>query len=296
MNQQLADWCNSWCSRHDAGGIVGTSTDKALQQLLSCIDKGSRVAVQQDVAGFFDSLDPAHVVLVLQHLRAPEPLVNLIRSTCRRSSRLFALQGALGSDWRSPGRGLPQGCLLSPTVAAAVSHVWAAFVLRADTQTPSQVDGYAYVDDRCIMLCPNSPLEALRGALSRSDRFDAAFGLNVSLQKCAVVGPSHDLEVQAFARERGYQHLQHLESLRIVIEFGSAWKLLKFSLRKVLLRLRLLRGICVRTRDSRALVRSLITPCFARASPYAQPDPAEVQASKHEVYPSMVRPGFFSLK
>ena len=31
VNQQLADWCNSWCSRLDAGGIVGTSIDKALQ-------------------------------------------------------------------------------------------------------------------------------------------------------------------------------------------------------------------------------------------------------------------------
>ena len=182
INQQLAEWCSSWCSRHDAGGITGTSTGKALQQFRRCIDKGSNVAVQQDVAGFFDSLDPAHVTLVLQHLRAPEPLVNLIRSTCQHSSRLFALQGALGSDWRSPGRGLPQGCPLSPTVAAAISHVWTAYTLQIATQVPQQIDGYAYVDDRCIMLCPNSPLEALKRALSRSDQFDAAFGLQLSLE------------------------------------------------------------------------------------------------------------------
>lgn len=127
---------------------------------------------------------------MLRHLRAPDSLVRLFENCCRRSSRVFSLQGALGCEWVRPERGLPQGCPLSPVIAAAVSHCWAAYVIGQDDPVTAKVTGHAYVDDRCLLLRAGASRHHLREAIDRSHEFDLAFKLSLSLTKCAVVGLS----------------------------------------------------------------------------------------------------------
>ncbi|CAE7040599.1 unnamed protein product [Symbiodinium sp. CCMP2592] len=215
LNQQLETWTSSWRCHFDSGGIAGTSIDTALQQLSLELHSGAQMAVQQDVSSFFDSLEHGLTAQLLRHLRAPESLVSLFENYCARSSRLFALQGALGNGWVRPERGLPQGCPLSPDDVAAAS-----------------VTGHAYVDDR-------------------SAAFDTAFKLGLSLTKCAVVAAPSNASAALLA--------------------------------KVLLRLRLMRGLDLRLHSARHLIRSLVVPCFAWAAPYANPDPKELEAIRKEV-------------
>jgi len=282
LNQQLSQWTASWRSHFDSGGVAGTSIDTALQQLHRELQSGAQMAVQQDVSSFFDSLEYGLTARLLRHLRAPECFVRLFENYCTRSSRIFALQGALSGDWVRPGRGLPQGCPLSPVIAAAVSHCWAAFVLRPQSARPATVTGHAYVDDRCLLLRAEAPHAHLRDALLRSDAFDRAFKLKLSLTKCAVVARADDAEASALARERQYKHLQTLKVLGVTVPLEEQWGLLRFSLDKVQLRLRLMRGLDLRLRDARQLLRELIVPAYAWAAPYAMPEPHELEAVRQE--------------
>ena len=85
--------------------------DDALQQLHWEISRGCRAAVQQDVAGYFDSLDHALTAKVLRHLGAPECFVRLFSAACAGSMRLFSFSGALSLAWGRPTRGVPKVAL-----------------------------------------------------------------------------------------------------------------------------------------------------------------------------------------
>eukprot|EP00439_Symbiodinium_sp_Y106_P033647 s699_g4.t1 len=246
LSQQLSVWTASWRCHFDSGGIAGTSIDTALQQLSRELQLGAQLAVQQDVSSFFDSLEYRLTARMLRHLRAPERLVALFENCCARSSRLFSLQGALGREWVKPGRGLPQGCPLSPVIAAALSHCWAAYVLASENPCTAPVTGHAYVDDRCLLLRAGAPLSHLREALARSEAFDSACKLTLSLTKCAVIASPDNVEAaSSLARDLRYQH-QVLEVLGVEVPFDGTWGLLRFSLAKVELRLRLMRGLDLR--------------------------------------------------
>ena len=52
LNQQLSVWTASWRCHFDSGGIAGTSSDTALQQLSRELRMGAQLAVQQDVSSF----------------------------------------------------------------------------------------------------------------------------------------------------------------------------------------------------------------------------------------------------
>ncbi|CAE7442483.1 unnamed protein product, partial [Symbiodinium sp. CCMP2456] len=127
-----------------------------------------------------------------------------------------------------------------------------------------------------------APHAHLRDALLRSDAFDRAFKLKLSLTKCAVVARADDAEASALARERQYKHLQTLEVLGVTVPLKEQWGLLRFSLDKVQLRLRLMRGLDLRLRDARQLLRELIVPAYAWAAPYAMPEPHELEAVRQE--------------
>ena len=283
LNKHLHAWTASWRAHYDSGRVAGTSIDTALQQLAKELQAGASVAVQQDVSSFFDSLEHRTTARILRHLRAPTTLVTLFENYCDRSSRIFSMQGALSSGWVQPERGLPQGCPLSPVIAAAVSHCWAAFVLGQEDPLSAKVTGHAYVDDRCLLLRPGLSCCHLRAAVTRSNEFDSAFKLSVSLPKCAVVAKADDLEAQTLAAHLGYQHLPSLEVLGVVVQFDRPWGLLRFSLDKVRMRLRLMRGLHLRLRSSRQLIRSLVVPAMAWAAPYAAPEAKDIDAVKAEI-------------
>lgn len=283
LNQQLSVWTASWRCHFDSGGIAGTSSDTALQQLSRELRMGAQLAVQQDVSSFFDSLEYRLTARMLRHLRAPERLVALFENYCTRSSRLFSLQGALGREWVKPERGLPQGCPLSPVIAAAVSHCWAAYLLASENPCTAPVTGHAYVDDRCLLLRAGAPVRHLRDALARSDAFDLACKLTLSLKKCAVVASTDNVEAASLARDLRYQRTQVLEVLGVEVPFDGTWGLLRFSLTKVELRLRLLRGLDLRLCDARQLIRSLVVPCYTWAAPYAAPNAQDLEAIRQEI-------------
>lgn len=277
INQQLASWVSSWSSPADAGGLPGTSVQGALLQLNWAISRGARIVVQQDIASFFDTIQHGVVEVILEHLRAPRLLWPILKAFYQKASRIVQLKGAYSGSWFRPLLGLAQGCPLSPTVAAAFSHLWAGVTLRGG------VSGLVYLDDRSIWDLTNDS-SAIRAAVRRSNNFDHVCGLKTSLPKCAVVaGPDHVAGADAVAREFGYKRAPTLEILGVTVDFENGWGLLKFSLRKALLRLRLLRWTSAARRIRTSLLRTLVFPCLTWAAAYALPPAADMNEVRKEV-------------
>ena len=137
LNRWLASWALSWRGSFDCGGLPGSSVASALQMLQHELHQGCRLAVQQDVSGYFDCLEHELTCAVLRHLRAPKPFVALFEHVCSSSTRIFCLQGAWSETWIHPRRGLPQGCPLSPLISAAMTHAWACWVFASSVSPQS---------------------------------------------------------------------------------------------------------------------------------------------------------------
>ena len=283
LNRWLASWALSWRGSFDCGGLPGSSVASALQMLQHELHQGCRLAIQQDVSGYFDCLEHELTCAVLRHLRAPEPFVALFEYVCSSSTRIFCLQGAWSETWIHPRRGLPQGCPLSPLVSAAMTHAWACWVFGSSVSPQSPINGLGYIDDRLLLLRANHEITALRSAVSRSGQFDRAFGLEVSLKKCAVVAACNDCEARQLAASLDYQFNQTIQTLGVQATWGPPWGLLRFSLHKSVVRLRLMRSLSLSSQRSRRLVRSLVTPGITWAAAYASPDREELRALQKEV-------------
>ena len=220
LNRWLASWALSWRGSFDCAGLPGSSVASALQMLQHELHQGCRLAVQQDVSGYFDCLEHELTCAVLRHLRAPEPFVALFEHVCSSSTRIFCLQGAWSETWIHPRRGLPQGCPLSPLVSAAMTHAWACWVFGSSVSPQSPINGLGYIDDRLLLLRANHEIAALRSAVSRSGQFDRAFGLEVSLKKCAVVAACNDCEALQLAASLDYQFKQTIQTLGAQASWG----------------------------------------------------------------------------
>ncbi|CAE6972781.1 L96 [Symbiodinium sp. CCMP2592] len=277
INQQLASWVSSWASQADAGGLPGTSVQSALLQLSLAMNQGAQTVIQQDIASFFDTIQHGVLEIFLDHLRAPALLWPILRAFYQKALRIVQLRGAFSSSWFRPVLGLAQGCPLSPTLAAAISHIWAQVTLRGG------VSGIVYLDDRSIWSHSNAPDE-LRAAVLRSNHFDSTCGLAVSLPKCAVVASQAEAAgADAIASEFGYQRPSSLEILGVTVDFEAGWGLLKFSLRKALLRLRLLRWTCAHPRIRMSLLSALVFPCLTWAAAFALPSAKDMTEIRAEV-------------
>ena len=145
-----------------------------------------------------------------------------------------------------------------------------------------------YIDDRLLLLRANHEIAALRSAVSRSGQFDRAFGLEVSLKKCAVVAACNDCEALQLAASLDYQFKQTIQTLGVQATWGPPWGLLRFSLHKSVVRLRLMRSLNLSSQRSRQLVRSLVTPGITWAAAYASPDREELRALQKEVEACMI--------
>ena len=77
LNLQLHGWARSWQQAFDCGGLPSTSVGTALQQVQRELKSQCKGAVQQDIAGYFDSLAHDLTAQVLRHLHAPERVVTL---------------------------------------------------------------------------------------------------------------------------------------------------------------------------------------------------------------------------
>ena len=97
-----------------------------------------------------------------------------------------------------------------------------------------------------------------------------------------MISPLSHAPAAALAREVQYQHLDTLSILGVTATVDTSWGLLKFSLRKALLRLRLLRGLGVGRVDCTHILKSLITPCIAWAAGYATPEASDIEAIRQE--------------
>ena len=232
MNQRLRVWASSWQQTFDCGGLPGTSVATALQMLQFELTNQCRGGVQQDVSGFFDSLEHELTAAVLRHTRAPEAFTALFENVCSTSQRLFVLDGACAASWMHPSRGLPQGCCLSPLISAVITHAWACFVFgpRPDPQRP--IAGYGYIDDRMILLRAHHSVARLREAVQRSSDFDRIFNLEVAARKCAVVAAPNDSKPSGLAATLGYSFVDYFASLGVRAGWHSGWGLLRFSIRK----------------------------------------------------------------
>ena len=107
VNRQLTNWCMSWKTHHDAGGLPTTCVGHALQQLRLAMDQGSKVFVQQDVAQFFDSLGHAEIRKVLVHLEAPAFLLKLFEGLCARGARILSSEFLLDTPYSRSRPRLP---------------------------------------------------------------------------------------------------------------------------------------------------------------------------------------------
>ena len=136
-----------------------------------------------------------------------------------------------------------QGCPLSPLISAAMTHAWACWVFGSSVSPQSPINGLGYIDDRLLLLRANQEIAAMRSAVSRSGQFDRAFGLEVSLKKCAVVAASNDREALQLAASLDYQFQQAIHTLGVQATWGPPWGLLRFSLHKSVVRLRLMRSL-----------------------------------------------------
>ena len=133
LARRLKPWCGSWASCFDAGGLPRMSASGALQQRVKVCGDPDCPARHCCI---FDSIHLDVLETVLKHLHAPD-LIPLLRSFYGTSQRVFILQGAYGQSWHTQKCGLAQGCSFSPFLAAALTHVWGAYVL-------SNVSGFGF--------------------------------------------------------------------------------------------------------------------------------------------------------
>ncbi|CAE7831617.1 unnamed protein product [Symbiodinium sp. CCMP2592] len=175
--------------------------------------------------------------------------------------------------------GFGQGCPLSPLAAAALSHCWSEYVKASCANIGAQI----FMDDRTLWVEPQGSLQDLDAALHASADFDQAFSLKLAEDKCFVAAKHHTEATRLLAAQWNFLTCGSLELLGVSFDFEGSGAIPKFSLRKAVLRLRLLRWTQAATTSRIMLVRSLVMPCLAWAAGFARPSDTDVKAVQHEV-------------
>lgn len=220
LARELRPWTEQWTGLRIMGGFYQRSCRDVFLRVIHASEDPRMTFVGEDISKYFDSLLAPHVRLVLQHLHAPPPFVELVCSVMAEQWRIFTSGGHFGGSWHRTNKGAAQGDPLSPLVAGAVMYVWSTWVAQDSTEAVS------FVDDRSFW----SPCSlALRSAKRRSAEVDEAFCFRCDARKCQLAaGPSGDGAV--VAASFGYDLKDHLELLgvRIPIPRGAPPALARF--------------------------------------------------------------------
>ena len=279
IKEQLLTWTDSWQQFYDSGGLPSTSVHGALMQIKRAFSKGASHFAQLDVSAYFDSVHFGALKRVLQHLRFPPVILNLLQDSYSGAQRIFCLSSAHCKDWHEVTLGIPQGCPLSPLLAACLGHIWGTWV-----RSSSCVETLSYVDDRTIWILEHQPLNALASAIASSAQFDAAFNFRLSLEKCSIVSRRQGADTEALAKRFDFKTASSLEILGVRASFEGEWRLLRFHVQKALLRVKLLKWATQSQRIHQQVVSALITPCFAWAAGFARPDISDLADLRNGVY------------
>ncbi|CAE7304044.1 unnamed protein product [Symbiodinium sp. CCMP2592] len=275
----LRPWTLKCASSSDHGGLPGRSTSDVLFQLQAAIKRGVNTAALMDVAGYFDSLNVPAMRQVFVRLGAPPQLLPLLESFYSDARRYFNFEGSYDPGVHVVRSGFGQGCPLSPLAAAALSHWWSEYVKASSANIGAQI----FMDDRTLWVEPQGSLQDLDAALHASADFDQAFSLQLAEDKCFVAAKHHTEATRLLAAKWNFLTCGSLELLGVSFNFEGAGAIPKFSLRKAVLRLRLLRWTQAATTSRIMLVRSLVMPCLAWAAGFARPSENDVKAVQHEV-------------
>ncbi|CAE7362760.1 gcs-1 [Symbiodinium sp. CCMP2592] len=205
----LRDWCDRWAGASSFGGLPTRSTADVHKRVHCALLRGTKVAVQEDLRRFFDSVHFTLADQVLARWGMPLAVRRVLAAFYDKQERLLMVRGRCASTWFQATCGLIQGCPLSPVVAAAVMQVWASVV-----EGPS-VLALTFQDDR-TMLAVGGPVSAqceeLRAAGLRSKTFDTAFALACDPGKSSVVGGP---DAQGLADTLGYARVEALSLLGV---------------------------------------------------------------------------------
>ncbi|CAE7685833.1 unnamed protein product [Symbiodinium sp. CCMP2592] len=280
INKQLRGWISDWLGHEALGAAPGRGTQDAHARILIARAAGHRHYVKQDISAFFDSLQVPALCMLLQRLGAPSQLQRLISAFYQHSLRLFKHDRYFAASWVKAGKGIMQGCPLSPTLALMVSHFWAKACLSDGCR------GLMFIDDRVFWPSAQGPRIAteLQLALQKSMHFDSVWGFTCKPSKCAMVQPDGSRVLDQLAAVFQYGRETCLEFLGLTFSMqDSTVSLLKFKFRLLQLRLRYLRAMRLPMRAAFLVLQALIYSTMTWAAGVALPEEGQLRDLKLDI-------------
>ncbi|CAJ1388131.1 unnamed protein product [Effrenium voratum] len=282
--QTLKPWLSSWAGDHLFGGLAGRGVEDCLIRINHAVAQRAKhgVFVRQDIHRFFDAIQVQQAIAVLSHLKAPPALVRLIDQFYLRGSRVFTSGAYHGSQWCKAGRGILQGCPLSPMIAAAVMLPWTCAV-----QQPG-LGCAVFVDDRVLWAQNVSQAPLLQLAMRKSEEFDSVFGLRCRPEKCGIAALSSDV-AQNFGLSNlpyAFDHKLTFLGLQFDLHEPMATQLVKFDMQLVLFRITAIARVAASWKARLRLLRCLVNPTFTWAAGLAALTPDVLKSIRSAVVSS----------
>ena len=145
-----------------------------------------------DYAKAFDCVDHNKLWKILKEMGIPEHLICLLRNVYA-GQEATVRTGHGTTDWFQIGKGVCQGCILSP----CLFHLYAEYIMRNDgleeTQTGIKIAGrninnLRYADDTILMA---ESEEELKSLLMRVEEESEKVGLKLNVQKTKIMASGH---------------------------------------------------------------------------------------------------------
>ena len=140
-----------------------------------------------DYAKAFDCVDHNKLWKILQEMEMPDHLTCLLRNL-HAGQEATVRTGHGTTDWFPIGKGVHQGCILSPCLL----NLYAEYIMRKagleETQAGTKIAGrninnLRYADDTTLM----AESEELRSLLMKVKKESEKFGLKLNIQKTKIM-------------------------------------------------------------------------------------------------------------